>query len=587
MKRKSGLPEISNSIDHHFKKLKSETICEIPQKEEHQVDHEQELVKLILSDNLLKIPQGLKDQLGGNKVKVLHINFHKIDYTLPKLDDTISYITTVTTNQLNNLIIAITTKNQCYVFDSECKSWKLKFKLPLYSSYLIDSQFENVYIGARGGIIKKFKILDHVTDYSTESPIWESKISSHYEMCCAKSKNELYIRHNINTIYVMDLLNGSKIREIKLNQPNYTIVDVLHVDEKEGQLYLLFKDILNGYEQLHYLILKDEKSGIEIKIDTFDEAIVSIIPYYEHYFISLTRNGEAYLYEKKTNNLLHTFTVSKYLNVAHFDNNFKRLYFSPTHSADSCNVAQFIIETSVENVPLTRESCLSLAKLSVKFPSLIIREYGESVMPECLQFLKDIDFGNKKLWFFDKEITKCFQLDFENEYFEIPDEHDDVIVIGESNEEMEDEKYQVCIYVRKSEVSNNYDFPVYLHYKESLKDGFLKTKSLKFSEFISKLTLSESIIIQHNRSTYLINFEMIYEELIQKSIIHPQTKLIDNILVEKYRKMMCGVDKEDYFELARKFNSSTIKFDNTLFLQMDLIALAIDCCSEISFFKIK
>ena len=160
MKRlKSELSVAEITIDYHLsKKLKSENTTSVEQEEE-----EQELVKLILSDNLLEIPQGLKDQLGRNKVKVLHINFHKID-TIPKLAD-ITYITTVTTNQLNNLIIAVTTKKQCYVFDSECKSWKLKFELPSFNSVQIDSQFENLYIG-RNNTIKKYKILDHVTDYS-------------------------------------------------------------------------------------------------------------------------------------------------------------------------------------------------------------------------------------------------------------------------------------------------------------------------------------------------------------------------------------------------------------------------------------
>ncbi|EFC37954.1 predicted protein [Naegleria gruberi] len=579
LKSELSVAEIT-TIDYHLsKKLKSENTTSVEQEEE-----EQELVKLILSDNLLEIPQGLKDQLGRNKVKVLHINFHKID-TIPKLAN-ITYITTVTTNQLNNLIIAVTTQKQCYVFDSECKSWKLKFELPSFNSVQIDSQFENVYIG-RNNTIKKYKILDHVTDYSKESPIWEKKINAKYKMNCAKLTNEMYLIQ-FNSIYVMDLLNGSKKREIDLNQSNYNVIDVLYVDEKEGQLYLLFEEIADSdddsddVDEQYLLILKDERSGIEIKIDTFYEKVVSIIPYYENYVICLINTGEAYLYEKKTTNLLHTFTVSDNLHAAHFDNIFKRFYFSASRADSHISVVQPIIATRVENVPLTREICLSLAKLNVEFPSLIIREYGENLMPECLQFLNDIDFRNKKLWFLDNEIAKYFefQFDFENE---IPDGHDDV-VIGGSSEELESDKYQACLHVRKSEVSNNYDFPVYLLYKESLNDDFLKTKRLSFSEFISKLKLSECIVIKH--STYLINFEMIYEELTQKSIIHPKTKLIDNnILVEKYKKMMCGVDQEDYFGLARKFNNSTIKFDNTLFLKMDLVALAIDCCSAISFVK--
>ncbi|EFC35662.1 predicted protein [Naegleria gruberi] len=117
--------------------------------------------------------------------------------------------------------------------------------------------------------------------------------------------------------------------------------------------------------------------------------------------------------------------------------------------------------------------------------------------PDCLQFLNGIDFGNKKLWFVDNEIAKYFefQFDFENE---VPDGHDDDIVIGGSYEFFD--KYQVCIYVRKSEVSNNYDFPVYLLYNESVNDDFMKTKSLTFSEFIPKLKLSESVVIEHNCS---------------------------------------------------------------------------------------
>ena len=113
MKRKSTLLQISTN-DQYSKKLKAATCSEIPQREQH--EDEQELVKLILSDNLLEIPQGLKDQLI-HKVKVLHINFHKID-TIPELAG-ITYLTTVTTKQLNNLIIAITTKNCFSLFKFE------------------------------------------------------------------------------------------------------------------------------------------------------------------------------------------------------------------------------------------------------------------------------------------------------------------------------------------------------------------------------------------------------------------------------------------------------------------------------------
>ncbi|EFC40319.1 predicted protein [Naegleria gruberi] len=525
-------------------------------------EQDDENVKIILSDSLYesKLFSNLQNQFGGRKFKEIQSEHTYIDHI--RFTHDVKCIRTCPKKK-NLLLLHYSKELSIYDLESKQEIRNIHFKTS--EDFEIDDQGDFIYYITKEDYLTKSSLLDERSKLNT---IWEEKINYQTFIFC-ESKNEIYVIDHFNTefvmIHVLDVSNGELIREIVFPIMNLITecdgghltheINQFYYDENGGRFYLAFESVLVDDEDsddktIHSLYVFEEKIGKTSKIHiNYLISMIGILQ--ENYFFCLDECRNVHIYSKNTNELKNSFTMNSTAQCIYFDMSTNRLFHKTTRCIE---IFQLNIITKNESFPINREMCQAIKRLGGEFPQYLSQHHQ---VPNTVNFLRNINFRNTILKFVDNEIKEHFSL---KEL--LCNSNIDNVPWGYL-------KQQKCwLFVIFEEVSNINDFPIYLC---SSKDRQILSRTYTFSEFLSKCTPVEQVSVLEQE--YLIDFHSIYQNLLQKGIIHPQTRKIDpNILLAKYREMVCK--NIHIIELRNHFQYSTIKLENTEYTKMDLIVAA-------------
>ncbi|EFC38112.1 predicted protein [Naegleria gruberi] len=558
------------------KKIPHDDVCFGSIVKEENNHHNDENVKIIFDDRLESLM--LKKQLGGNKIKLIsQTRTCLTEFTVPDLSPYQSLERVRVCPHKEWLLLYCRGEKHIRIYDMKSSSLIRKIKLNSNNYFEVDSVGEHLYEFSDEELRKK-----RLDDLSL---VWTVSLSG-YNSCCftiCESKNELYTAWCNSTdlkVSILDMNDGSTKRTILREYSFYhsPLLSFITYNEKEDHVYVSIIDENCTYTSEHIVVIIDEKNDTRSSIWVEDQ--VGFFLSYRNYFICSTTFGEVFVYDKKTNDLLFKFKDGLgYSGISYFDNStnvFQQYY----HNTFNLTTFHNDIEENIIERPLNKEICLALEKLGGKLPSFIpkVQNDNEYVIPECLQYLLSVKFENSKFWYIDENIAKYFSFGCDCSLDITWMEENGAFLIGGSDQG----KFSNCLVVKKSEISND-DFSIYLRYQNESKDEYI-IKSFNLSEFISKLRVAEHIKV-NDRYEYLINFEMIYEELLLKRIINPETREIDQSILLEHYQIIINRRTITYEALMKHFQNSTITFDNMDFKKIDLITLS-ELCSEHCLIKI-
>ncbi|EFC38059.1 predicted protein [Naegleria gruberi] len=425
-----------------------------------------ENVKIILSnDDGLMESILLKKKLGGNKIRTLNT---KITLSEVSIDCLANDDVQIRICHQKKLLFLSCCKN-IHIYNYE-EDLKLVRKINVkFDSFEVDSVGEHLFVISISGM-SKYRLDDM-------SELWTFR-ENVYCFTISESRNEIFIPNNLE-VNVLDMNDGSVKRKIPFQLSQGYCADIVY-DEEEETIYLSVN--VDSFEVYDFkLLIVSEKTRTQTEL-VCDQRFSHLF-FYERYLVYITVVEVVYLFEKKTNNLLLTFKLDK---IRYYNSYFDRLTNTLIYlNRQKICFKKLHIEENIIETPLNKEICLALEKFGGKLPSFIpkVQVLNEFVIPECLQYLWRVEFENSKFWYIEKEIAKY--VSFRDCNFGYITERwmgkDDILLIGDcpTSSELENNKFALCIFVKKEEVSkvSNGDFSIYLRYfDESSYDYIIQNK---------------------------------------------------------------------------------------------------------------